>query len=1319
MAIYSKYDKFGFDKDGFNKAGFNKMGYNREGYDRQGYDRRGFNKAGFNKLTGRDLEGYDADGYDESGFDRNGYDKHGYDTAGYDADGFDRDGFNSNGFNTDGYDREGFDFDGFDANGFDRQGFNRRGYDIEGFDRDGFSNDGYNRDGLDRDGYDMNGYKNGYDRNGYDRDGFDIDGFNPDGFDREGYNRDGYNVDGLDRNGRDIYGFDCEGYDQNGFDVQGWNASGVNILGYDKFGFNRDNLSIDGFNRDQFDSDGYNLLTGFNLQGYDREGYNINDIDADGYDREGYDTQGRNRAGYDRNGYDLNGYDKNGYNARGYNKNGFDRDGYDSSGYDRTGYNREGYNFNGYDKRGYDIYGYNKDGKYDPKRIQPDDSVRAENVDLRFEQEYLAKCIKEVQRIKDNEFIARKKKQYPSKTLVYRDYDTREIVKKVEVCPDIEQLIGILNRNYAERLSQPYVARISYRETSKLYLGKRSIDGWVVDWADPRAKYYYQYQMYIGNNETKLSLVRDFDILHGQLRSYKDLYNIETLSGTSEEAKLHASEVSDERLRRIIESNRESKQIHDIIASIQQNQYNIIAEDKDKNIIVNGCAGSGKSMILMHRIRFIQYNNTVHLKDFVVLSPTKALSQESRQLSEILQISDVQQYSIAEFYSNCIDAYFQRRGFLHESISVSEDTVTDEILLYTNDYLDSLKCKLRNISESAYPDKLTYLSEEESKLNAHIKEKCALLNVKSTDFPAIIKNYQEIKEDVTQYSVKALLQFKEILEKQLSHMQTLQITYEFFSALLDLQILTEGGINIYYGVESMDKEMPQTHKFLLHLDIDGWLNAIHKEKDKVTSVKDCILSMQLYLDNPLDMNGFRAIANELLKLSVETTQAYCKHLESSIAELNFTATKVEALEEFLSKNIIVKEISKNVPEDSFDTLADFYGTYAGPLVENNIDIFDFFDSCILLQRRLDALATDKQSKSGNSYLFYKTLYVLGIPDDSRNIKVSQAFAMLYLLSVRLSGPIEKENKYLYIDEFQDMAPIEIKLLMQMFPNSHFALFGDPKQCINQKGIRDIKNLPPNRWSLFSITENYRNAREITEYVNHRAGMSMRPVGLKGIQRTFTEYPHFNVSKDDRVAVIVKNETDALEGILAAYGADNVNVFSTTLKMRRGIYNVIPIQLAKGLEFEKVIVVSNGMNMSEMYVACTRAIAELYVMDELSPSEPSISPCSEGNTPPTAFQIENTDANPIPVTLRNDAFAITVSGALEGLFYVLPHSFGRKYYTKKKLTNMVLVTQLAGEKQQIHVAVDTDSKLIYIPWKMYTENKRFFTATSRFLIYRTI
>lgn len=43
--------------------------------------------------------------------------------------------------------------------------------------------------------------------------------------------------------------------------------------------------------------------------------------------------------------------------------------------------------------------------------------------------------------------------------------------------------------------------------------------------------------------------------------------------------------------------------------------------------------------------------------------------------------------------------------------------------------------------------------------------------------------------------------------------------------------------------------------------------------------------------------------------------------------------------------------------------------------------------------------------------------------------------------------------------------------------------------------------------------------------------------------------------------------------------------------------MIPISLAKGLEFEKVIVFQKGMTENEFYVACTRAITELYVIPE--------------------------------------------------------------------------------------------------------------------------
>ena len=42
-------------------------------------------------------------------------------------------------------------------------------------------------------------------------------------------------------------------------------------------------------------------------------------------------------------------------------------------------------------------------------------------------------------------------------------------------------------------------------------------------------------------------------------------------------------------------------------------------------------------------------------------------------------------------------------------------------------------------------------------------------------------------------------------------------------------------------------------------------------------------------------------------------------------------------------------------------------------------------------------------------------------------------------------------------------------------------------------------------------------------------------------------------------------------------------------------NVISIYQAKGLEFEKVIVLSNNMTLNELYVATTRALNELIVL----------------------------------------------------------------------------------------------------------------------------
>ena len=56
----------------------------------------------------------------------------------------------------------------------------------------------------------------------------------------------------------------------------------------------------------------------------------------------------------------------------------------------------------------------------------------------------------------------------------------------------------------------------------------------------------------------------------------------------------------------------------------------------------------------------------------------------------------------------------------------------------------------------------------------------------------------------------------------------------------------------------------------------------------------------------------------------------------------------------------------------------------------------------------------------------------------------------------------------------------------------------------------------------------------------------------------------------------------------------ISYYNEANELIRGSINVIEVSMTKGLEFEKVIVIAQGLNRNEYYVACTRAINELYV-----------------------------------------------------------------------------------------------------------------------------
>ena len=62
-----------------------------------------------------------------------------------------------------------------------------------------------------------------------------------------------------------------------------------------------------------------------------------------------------------------------------------------------------------------------------------------------------------------------------------------------------------------------------------------------------------------------------------------------------------------------------SDKLKDIVMTIQREQDEIIREDRNKVVVVNGVAGSGKTTIALHRISYLLYNFRKQFGDKVLI----------------------------------------------------------------------------------------------------------------------------------------------------------------------------------------------------------------------------------------------------------------------------------------------------------------------------------------------------------------------------------------------------------------------------------------------------------------------------------------------------------------------------------------------------------------------------------------------------------------------------------------------------------------------------------------------------------------------------
>ena len=232
---------------------------------------------------------------------------------------------------------------------------------------------------------------------------------------------------------------------------------------------------------------------------------------------------------------------------------------------------------------------------------------------------------------------------------------------------------------------KPYFARIDFKEDKKntkdkLYIGKigvTDLDGRVVvtDWRAPVSTLYYdsnlgqvEYDAPYGKIHGELSLKRQIIIQNKKIES---IFDVDSVS-------------DDELLKPYLGASADSR-LKNIVASIQGEQNEIIRKNIEKNLIVQGVAGSGKTTVALHRIAYLMYNNSDKYKanQFMVIGPNKFFINYISNVLPDLDASNAVQLTYEELASN----------FIGEKISYEDSTKKLNDIIDGRDTISNVKYK--------------------------------------------------------------------------------------------------------------------------------------------------------------------------------------------------------------------------------------------------------------------------------------------------------------------------------------------------------------------------------------------------------------------------------------------------------------------------------------------------------------------------------------------------------------------------------------------------------------------------------------------------
>ncbi|MGN1104455.1 MAG: UvrD-helicase domain-containing protein [Candidatus Coproplasma sp.] len=623
-----------------------------------------------------------------------------------------------------------------------------------------------------------------------------------------------------------------------------------------------------------------------------------------------------------------------------------------------------------------------------------------------------------------------------------REYDAERYRKVLTL---EAQIAGYKQKrdSYKCFFEEPYFARMDLTDDkdgyNSYYIGKHGDEGLeIVDWRAPIARRYYQkskLEFSINEFNFKLVLRRAIRTLNGKVVDFKNEYLSVGDNLTKEEiAGRDASVIFDPFLKEILASRKDKQEICDIIETIQEKQYEIITAPADAQFIVQGVAGSGKTMILLHRLSYLMYNDeSLKPSSVLVITPSDSFNAFIDELAKILELERVKTITLETYYLKLLkSAGIELENKIDYSLDPTEGYLQ---YIYSPTFVKDMRKKLGNI----YSNVRAMLPKDEDD-----EFVSSILKAISTQRAL----YERIKNSGLRVRRCVLGEIKEKPDGGIAYTKRMR---ELFNCVEEVEE--------FLNVNQSDARMNGYYYF--YKQLFAFYRALRFIQANSSRICDGAINDLINLNSAIDKE-------------IEELKRYKQRFED---RMEYTyPDRIQKREE------TKKEIERTIQSiqkisSAFDVTCDFaqvvrsenYFVKIGKC-ENTVQLARFFYKKIVGDiKKKFGLNPNKLIRS-DAYVLCRLLTELGY-------KLTPTYA------------------FVFVDEAQDISPCEYEVLRTVNDKAKFNVFGDLKQNVTSfRGIGDWTSLP---FETYELDLNYRNTNQIVSYVREKLNVRMRAIGLGG------------------------------------------------------------------------------------------------------------------------------------------------------------------------------------------------------------------------------